>query len=109
MHKITDTVKKHKHKYEDKVEYLSIAEAMINHKYDQGDKHFYLFVDIDNDKIYGSFTNDDMDLAVTHYLQQNYNALINPLLNARDNNGKKIHDAPSAILEVKKRLMNYRK
>jgi hypothetical protein len=109
MHKITDTVKKHKHKYEDKVEYLSIAEAMINHKNEQGEKYFHLFVDIDNDKIYGSFTNEDMDLAVTHYLQQNYNALINPLLNARDDNGKKIHDASSAILEVKKRLMNYKK
>jgi hypothetical protein len=109
LHKFTDTVKKHKHKFEDKFEYLSIAEAMINYKYEQGEKHFFLYADIDNDKIYGSFTKEDMEMAVNIFLQQNYNNLINPLLNARDDMGKKIHDAPSAIADMKKRLMNYRK
>jgi len=109
LHKFTDTVKKHKHKFEDKFEYLSIAEAMINYKYEQGDKYFFLFADIDNDKIYGSFTNEDMEMAVNIFLQQNYNNLINPLLNARDDMGKKIHTAPTAIADMKKRLMNYKK
>lgn len=109
LHKFTDTVKKHKHKFEDKFEYLSIAEAMINHKYEEGDKHFFLFADIDNDKIYGSFTDEDMDFAVNSFLQQNYNNLINPILNSRDDMGKKIHTPQSAIASVKKRLMNYKK
>lgn len=109
LHKFTDTVKKHKHKFEDKFEYLSIAEAMINHKYEEGNKHFFLYADIDNDKIYGSFSEADMDFAVNAFLQQNYNNLINPLLNARDDMGKKIHTPQTAIATVKKRLMNYRK
>lgn len=109
LHKFTDTVKKHKHKFEDKFEYLSIAEAMINHKYEQGEKHFFLYADIDNDKIYGSFTNEDMETAVNIFLQQNYNNLMNPLLNARDDMGKKIHTPQTAIAEMKKRLMNYKK
>jgi hypothetical protein len=109
LHKFTDTVKKHKHKFEDKFEYLSIAEAMINHKYEEGNKHFFLFADIDNDKIYGSFTDEDMDFAVNSFLQQNYNNLINPILNSRDDMGKKIHTPQSAIVTVKKRLMNYKK
>jgi hypothetical protein len=109
LHKFTDTVKKHKHKFEDKFEYLSIAECMINHKYEQGEKHFFLFADIDNDKIYGSFTQEDMETAVNIFLQQNYNNLINPLLNARNDMGKKIHTPQSAIAEMKKRLMNYKK
>lgn len=109
MHKFTDNVKRHKHKFEDKVEYLSIAEAMINHKYEQGNKRFFLYADIDDDKLYGAFTNADMELAVNHYLQANYNNIINPLLNARDDKGKKVHTPESAIAEVKKRLMNYKK
>ena len=109
LHKFTDTVKKHKHKFEDKFEYLSIAEAMINHKYEQGDKHFFLYADIDNDKIYGSFTNEDMETAVNIFLQNNYNNLINPLLNARNDMGKKIHTPQTAIADMKKRLMNYKK
>jgi hypothetical protein len=82
---------------------------MINYKYEQGEKHFFLYADIDNDKIYGSFTKEDMEMAVNIFLQQNYNNLINPLLNSRDDMGKKIHTAPTAIADMKKRLMNYRK
>ena len=82
---------------------------MINHKYEQGEKHFFLYADIDNDKIYGSFTNEDMETAVNIFLQQNYNNLINPLLNARNDMGKKIHTPQTAIAEMKKRLMNYKK
>jgi hypothetical protein len=109
LHKFTDTVKKHKHKFEDKFEYLSICEAMINHKYEQGEKHFYLYADIDNDKIYGPFTDADMEFAVNAFLQQNYNNLINPILNSRDDMGKKIHTPQTAIADMKKRLMNYKK
>jgi hypothetical protein len=109
LHKFTDTVKKHKHKFEDKFEYLSIAEAMINYKYEQGDKYFYLFADIDNDKIYGNFTNKDMELAVNKFIESNYTNMMNPLLNARNENGKKLHTHQSASAEVKQRLMNYKK
>jgi len=109
LHKFTDTVKKHKHKFEDKFEYLSIAEAMINYKYEQGDKYFYIFADIDNDKIYGNFTNKDMELAVNKFIESNYTNMMNPLLNARNENGKKLHTHQSASAEVKQRLMNYKK
>jgi len=40
LHKFTDSVKRHKHKYEDKLEYLSIAEIIINTRYENGDKRF---------------------------------------------------------------------
>ncbi len=109
LHKFTDNVKRHKHKFEDKFEYLSIAECMINQKFEAGDKHFFLYADIDNDKLYGSFSNQDMEMAVTDFIQKNYTNLINPLLNARNDKGKKIHTPQSAQAEVRKRLMNYKK
>ena len=109
IHKITDSVKRHKHKFEDKFEYLSIAEVLINQKYESGDVRFFLYVDVDSDKIYGSFSDADLEAAVTKYLSDNYNQLINPLLNARDENGKKIHTPQTAIAEVKKRMLSYRK
>ncbi len=109
LHKFTDSVKKHKHKFEDKFEYLSIAEAMINNKYEQGDIRFFVYADIDNEKIYGAFSQEDMEFAVDKFIQNNYNNLINPLLNARDTNGTKMYTHQSAMAEVKKRLMNYKK
>ena len=109
LHKITDTVKKHKHKFEDKFEYLSIAETMINQKFEQGNKHFFVYADIDNEKIYGAFNNQDMEMAVDKFIETNYTNIINPMLNARDMNGKKKYTPQSAIAEVKQKLMNYKK
>ena len=84
MHKFTDTVKKHKQKYEDKYEYLSIAESIINTKNEQGDKHFFCYADIDEERVYGAFSKQDFENAVNNFIQQNYTNIINPLLKARD-------------------------
>jgi hypothetical protein len=109
MHKFTDTVKRHKHKYEDKFEYLSIAENIINKRYDEGDKRFYLFADIDNEKVYGKFGKDEYEAATTKFIQDNYANLISPLLKARDEKGRKTYNPGSAIAEVKRRLMTHLK
>ena len=109
LHKFTDAVKRHRNKFEDKYEYLSIAESMINAKNEAGDKHFFLYADIDDEKLYGSFTQKDFENAVNHFVQQNYSQLISPLLKARDDRGKPLYNPQTAIAEVKRRLMNYKK
>lgn len=109
LHKFTDTVKKHKHKFEDKFEYLSIAESMINAKHESGDKHFFCYADIDDEKVYGGFTSDDFENAVNHFIQQNYTQIINPLLKARDERGKPLYNPATAMAEIKRRLMNYKR
>jgi hypothetical protein len=109
MHKITDSVKKHKHKFEDKYEYISIAEIMINQEYEKGNKHFFVYVDVDDEKVYGSFTTAQYDNAVNIFIQNNYANVINPMLNARGMDGKKVHTAQSAITEYKTRLSSYMK
>jgi hypothetical protein len=109
LHKFTDTVKRHKHKFEDKIEYLSIAEIIINNRYEKGDKYFFLYADIDEEKIYGSFTNEEFEFAVNQYIQNNYTNLISPLLKARDEKGRKVHTPQSAMGDCKKRLINFKK
>ena len=109
MHKITDAVKKHKHKFEDKYEYISIAEIMINQEYEKGNKHFFVYVDVDDEKVYGSFTTAQYDNAVNIFIQNNYANVINPMLNARGMDGKKINTVQSAITEYKTRLLSYMK
>ena len=109
MHKITDSVKKHKHKFEDKYEYISIAEIMINQEYEKGNKHFFLYVDVDDEKLYGSFNDAQYENAVNIFVQNNYSNYIAPMLNARNEQGKKVHTAQSAITEYKKRLFSYKK
>ena len=105
MHKITDTVKRHMHKFEDKYEYLSIAENIINTKHENGDIRFFLYVDVDDEKVYGNFTREEFEKAAMAFIQHNYNKLITPMLNARNMDGKKMHTAQSAITEYKKTVI----
>lgn len=109
LHKFTDSVKRHKHKYEDKFEYLSVAEIIINKRYEDGDKRFYLYADIDNEKIYGSFTDEEFDSAVNVFIQNNYSNLITPLLKGRDERGKKAYTPQTAMAETKKRFLAFKK
>jgi hypothetical protein len=109
MHKITDSVKKHKHKFEDKYEYISIAELMINQEYERGNKHFFVYIDVDDEKVYGSFTDAQYENALNTFIQNNYGNVISPMLNARNEKGQKVHTAQSAIAEYKKMLQSYKK
>jgi len=109
LHKFTDTVRRHRLKFEDKVEYLSIAEMMINQKYDEGDKRFFVYVDIDDEVIYGNFSDQDFENAVNAYIRKNYRAIINPLLQERDEMGKKVYNPQTAMAEAKRQLMTYKK
>jgi hypothetical protein len=108
MHKFTDTVDRHKHKFEDKFEYLSIAEIMINKNYAElNNKRFFIYADVDDEKLYGDFTKQFYEEAVNDFINKNYKVLINPMLQARDNKGKKIYESDSAYKKVQQRLMNY--
>jgi len=109
FHKITDTVAKHAHKYEDKVEYLSIAEMMVNNEYAKGNIRFYVTADVDKEKILGNYTDEMYDAAVAKYISKKYKDLINPLLKERDENGKKIYNNQSAYNSIKERLLSYKK
>jgi hypothetical protein len=109
MHKFTDSVKRHKHKYEDKFEYLSIAEIIVNKRHESGDKHFFLYSDIDEEKIFGSFTDQEFDTAANIFIQNNYANLVTPMLKSRDEHGRKTYTPKSAIDEIKRRIMTYKK
>lgn len=108
MHKITDSVKRHKHKFEDKYEYISIAEIMINQEYENGNKYFFVYIDVDDEKVYGAFTDAQYDNAVNSFIQINYKYTITPMLNARNENGKKVYTSQSAMAEYKKKLLSFK-
>ena len=109
FHKITDSVGKHQHKYEDKVEYLSLAEIMVNNEYAKGNIYFHLYVDVDREKVLGDYTDEIYENAVNDYISKKYTKLINPLLQERDANGKKLYNSQTAYGMVKDRLMAYKK
>lgn len=104
FHKNTDSVDKHKKKFEDKYEYLKIAEILINNRYYKGDQRYYLYVDIDDEKLLGDINKKELDEAINEYISKYYRQIISPLLNQKDLKGKPMHSAESAMKLVKSRI-----
>lgn len=106
FHKNTDSVDRHVKKFEDKFEYLKIAEILINNQYYNGNKRFFLFVDIDNEKIQGDFDKKLLDEAINVYIENYYRKIITPLLKQKDLNGKTKYTQKTAVKHVKDRIIS---
>lgn len=83
FHKITDSVSRHKDKFEDKYEMLQLVENYINKEYSDGNKRIYLYVDIEDEKIKGVNRQKFIN-TIEQYLSANYSKMIAPLLNQKD-------------------------
>ena len=67
FHKNSDSVERHKNKFPDKIDLFAIVESMVNKRYYDGDTRFYLYVDVDEEKIYGNYDEELFNHAVDEY------------------------------------------
>lgn len=105
LHKTNDSVARHKNKFEDRTEIMQIAESIVERKFNEGDKRFYLYVDIDESKIHGKIDKKDIEYAIQEYISKNHNSLIKPLLTKINiKTGEKIHDNRTALTQVIRNL-----
>lgn len=104
MHQQTDSLDRHRNKFEDKFDYLKIAEILTKKQYHSGNQRFYLFVDFDNEKIIADVSEQDKQEAINEYASQYYNQVVNPYINKRDIDGNKLYTIESAFVQAKKEL-----
>ncbi len=104
FHKNTDSVDRHKKKFEDKHQAFKICEILVNKQYFAGNKYFYVTFDCDNEKIKGAFSPKMISEAVDEYIALSHTRLVKPLLNQITAQGKKKYDMKSATAQVKKNL-----
>ena len=102
FHKNVESVERHKNKFPDKYEMMTIAENMVNSQYLSGNNRYYVYVDMDEMKIRGEENQDIIDAAITQYIYENKN-LIKPFL-VQLEKGKKKYTQETAIEELKNRL-----
>jgi len=105
LHKTNDSVARHKNKFEERTEIMQIAESIVDKKFNEGDKRFYLYVDVDEGKIHGKFDKKDIDVAIQDYISKNHSTLVKPLLLKIDlKTGEKLYDQRSALQMIIKDL-----
>lgn len=89
FHKNIESVDKHKEKFPDKYEMMRIAEILIDNEYSAGNIRFFVYVNMDEEKIHGEFSDEARDAAINHYIYENYNNLMRPLLLQKESGKKK--------------------
>lgn len=106
FHQCDDRVDRHKAKFGGNIEHLKILEKMVNIEYEDGNKRFYAYLNKDEGKIQGSFTKKQFQYAIYQYLQDNYNAVVKPMLNKKDiMTGEKIYKDHKDL--AKKMILEY--
>lgn len=98
-------MERHKNKFEEKTEILQIAEYIVNKRYFDGDTRYFLYVDVENMKIRGKFTKEEVEDAIHQYISERYKRIITPMLQLRDKKGKKLHTEESALKSANQHLM----
>jgi hypothetical protein len=108
FHKNTDSVDKHRTKFEDKYEMLKLVENYVNSEYhNYNNQRYFLYVDIDDEKI-KNVDRKKFENIVDLYISENYKKLISPMLQKRDlGKGTKVYTPELAVKEQKKRIMAY--
>ena len=105
-HQCDDTVERHKNKFGGNIEHLKILEKMVNIEYEKGNKRFYAYLNKDDGTIQGDFSKKQFQFAIYQYLQDNYNAVVKPLLSKKDiMTGEKIYSDNKDL--AKKLIMEF--
>jgi hypothetical protein len=99
MHKTTDSVVSYQDNYRDKIEFMIIAENMINEEFYKGNPYFYLMVDLEQGFITGKYSQKQFIEAAQNYLFENWSTTVGKMMNYRNGNGEKVHTEKTAMQE----------
>lgn len=106
FHKNVESVERHRNKFPDKYEFMRIAEIMVNTQYFNGNNRFFVYVDMDEEKIRGNIADEMIEDAVDKFINENYNELMKPYLVQKDGTKKKYNEA-TARSEIKQQLIKH--
>jgi hypothetical protein len=101
FHKNSESVDRHEKKFPEKYEFLKIAENMVESEYYAGNTRFFLTVNLDTEKIRGTFSKELFIKGMNEYIAMYQNALVKPYLNKLDERGRKMYDNKSALEAVR--------
>jgi hypothetical protein len=109
LHKTNDQVARYKDRAEDKVHILSIAENIVNNRYDKGDKYFSILVTDDN-KIISDNNKDitikEAEISIIDYLSsKNGKSIIDSFYEKRDLKGNRLMTIEQSYVKAKEKYL----
>jgi hypothetical protein len=105
FHKNLDSVDRHANKFQDKHELLRLVEMLVNSEYQNGNKRFYQYINLDEMKMMGFIDQKKFDAVLDDYILANQRRLIKPYLTMRDEKNKAKYTMDDAKRLVKTQLL----
>jgi len=105
FHKNLDSVDRHANKFQDKQELLRLVEMLVNSEYQNGNKRFYQYINLDEMKMMGFIDQKKFDAVLDDYILANQRKLIKPYLTMRDEKNKAKYTMDDAKRLVKTQLL----
>lgn len=104
FHKNSDSIERHRNKFPDKYEMFSIAENIVNTQYFNDNPRYFMYVDLDEEKLKGKMSEAIINNGIDEYLSKNFNSVVKPAINKKSlSDGSKI-DRDEAIRQVRARI-----
>jgi len=104
FHKNSDSIERHRNKFPDKYEMFSIAENIVNTQYFNDNPRYFMYVDLDEEKLKGKMSEAIINNGIDEYLSKNFNSVVKPAINKKSlSDGSKI-DRDEAIKQVRARI-----
>lgn len=91
FHKNNQSVDRHAKKFEERHKMFSITESMVNMEYNKGNKRFFVFCNLDENKMYGKFNTQQAVAAVEDYMTRQFKKVVTPEVNRVDLHGKSLY------------------
>lgn len=105
FHKNLDSVDRHQNKFEDKYELMKIVEGLVNNEYQDGNKRFYQYVNLDEMKLIGRIDQKKLDIVLDEYILMNQRLLVKPYLSQKDEKNKPKYTQKEAFSMAKTKLL----
>jgi hypothetical protein len=104
FHKNSDSIERHRNKFPDKYELFSIAENIVNTQYFNDNPRYFMYVDLDEEKIKGKMTESIINNGIDEYLSKNFNSVVKPAINKKSLSDGSTIDRATAIQQVRARI-----
>ena len=72
LHKTTDPLERSDGKFKGQIQFLTLAEKIVSHRYRSGDERAFVHIDLLKGRVYGNYTEQEFDFAAQQYIFENW-------------------------------------
>ena len=106
LHRFKGSIDKYKSELDDDFEMFKLAKTLVDLQFENNNKRFFCYVNMDESVIQGKFDQAIFIKAIDKYISTTYDHTIKPMLDERNEKGKKIYTHETALRFKRQQLLD---